>query len=140
MLFIKDFSMFEHDLDNFDEDNFDEEIEIKEKDKIINWLNIFFKDKEMHCGGKIPKHLLITEKNIKLILEKTIENSMETIYANIEGHFKQVGSDSGLISDDIKLVKSILDKCAHAMVPKEYAAGMLIIYLILCEGFDLNGF
>lgn len=128
--------MFECDLEDFDEDNLI--VEIDEKDKILSFLINFFNDKEMYCGGKIPKNLLLNENNIKLVINSTIENSMDKIYSSIEGHFNKVDPESGLVSDDIKLVKSILDKCSHAKIPKEYSVGILIIYLILCEGFEIN--
>lgn len=97
----------------------------------------FFADKEMYCGGSIPTRMLLTPRNISLVMNSSVEATLGKIYEYIEPHFKQLSADSGLIAEDVKLVISILKQCSNAGIPKEFATGILVIYLEHCEGLVL---
>jgi len=97
----------------------------------------FFSNKEMYCGGSIPTKMLLTPRNISLVMNASVEATLSRIYSCIQPHFKQLDSDSGLVAEDVKLVISILKQCSKAGIPKEFATGILVIYLEHCEGLDL---
>jgi hypothetical protein len=103
------------------------------KQYIVN----FFADKEMHCGGPIPTRILLTQRNISLVMNASVEATLPRIYSCIEPHFEQLDADSGLLAEDVKLVISILKQCSQAGIPKEFATGILVVYLECCEGLNL---
>lgn len=107
------------------------------------YIQRFFKDKEMHCGGNVPISMLLTENNVSLILNTNIEDGVKLAYKAIAYSSKDivveddVHVDEITVSDDVKLVMSVLKKCSKAGVPKELAAGMLLLYLEFCEGINV---
>lgn len=110
--------------------------DIKElaKQHIIN----FFSNKQMYCGGPIPQKILINNKNLSLVLNSSIEETLPKIYLCIENSFTQLDSDSGLVADDVKLVISVLKLCSKSGVPKEFSVGILAMYLEYCEGLEIR--
>lgn len=107
------------------------------RERAIQCITSFFSEKEMHCGGPIPSRLLLTQRNISLVLNSSVEITLSKIYDSIEPHFEQLDPESGLVAEDVKLVISVLKQCSQAGIPKEFATGILVIYLECCEGLDL---
>jgi hypothetical protein len=110
--------------------------DIKElaKEYMVN----FFANKEMYCGGPIPKQILLNNKNLSIVLNSNIEETLPKIYVSIEDSFSQLESDSGLVADDIKLIISILKQCSRFGIPKEFSVGIMILYLEYCEGLEIK--
>lgn len=99
----------------------------------------FFSNQDYFCGGKIPENLLVTEKNISIAMNTNIEDGFPYAYKCIrESGTVAIQSDPNFISDDVKLVISILLKCAKAGVPREMATGLVLLYLEFCEGIDTH--
>lgn len=107
------------------------------------YIQRFFKDKEMYCGGVVPMNMLLTDNNISLVLNTNIEDGVRLAYKSISHSSDAVDSEIDLhleditVSSDVKLVMSILKKCSKSGVPKELAAGMLLLYLEFCEGIKI---
>jgi hypothetical protein len=105
------------------------------KELAINTIINYFYNKSYYCGGKIPKKYLINERNLNIVLNYNIENLMPEIYKVIEKDYKQ-GNDFD--SEDIKLVVKLLKNFSKNNVPKEFSAGMLLIYLENCYGYKFS--
>ncbi len=103
-------------------------------------IEAFFKDRQLHCGGSIPQHILNSLKRISKVMNTDIGDCIDLAYVALE---KTIDPDEledaekfGTVTDDIKLVRSCLDVIAQAGVPKCFAGGILLMYLEFCEGVD----
>lgn len=102
------------------------------------YIERFFADREMHCGGGIPDYLLFSKYNISLILNTNIENGVKRAYHAIaQAERFPPCVDSGIVPDDVKLVMAILKQCAKVGIPKEFAAGVMLLHLEYCEGISI---
>jgi hypothetical protein len=106
------------------------------------YIEMYFRDKAMYCGGPIPKHMLYTDRYISAVLNLNVCNGMDIIY-NAVGvnytdeqmrHFERQGQ----LPDDVKYVIYMFRELARAGIPKQFAVGILFIYLELCEGYKLK--
>lgn len=101
------------------------------------YINLFFKNREYYYGGSIPIDKLYCPRYLNKIMnidKVNIENSLNKVYQALEDIFE---CDSSL-SDDILYILNLLGMCAKASIPKEYATGIIIMYLELCEGIEVN--
>jgi hypothetical protein len=113
---------------------------------VRGYMEQFFKDKMLHCGGKIPANLLFAERRISLVLNYDINRGVERAYCYLEPHFKddEFGEKkkrtdpSGEVSGDIKLVLETLNLLHRSCIPQQFAGGMLLLYLEFVEGFDIG--
>jgi len=105
------------------------------------YMQRFFNGRQMHCGGKIQDRVLWSERNISLVLNTNIEQGVQIAYAAMEEAeylpTLQVASDS-FVADDIKFIIRILKQCAKMKIPKEFAAGIMLLFLEYCEGIDIE--
>ena len=103
-----------------------------------DYIGRFFINREMHCGGFIPDRLMYSDHNISMVLNTNVESGVKLAYAAMEeAELFPVCVDSQLISDDVKLVISVYHQCAKLGIPKEFASGILLMYLEFCEGIGI---
>ena len=117
-----------------------EDIELKRK-RAKHYIEKFFKDKSMYCGGSIPKSVLFRERNIKAVVDLDVCNGMDIIYKTIGSNYTEkeliVCEQKGRLPDDVVYVISKFRELARAGIPKYFSVGILLIYLELCEGYRL---
>lgn len=146
--------MPKHDFSEEYYDDFDEESEFDPKQEqellffatgfigdlkclIHQYIEYFFKDKSFYCGGKIPKRMLNTDRNISIVANYDISRSVKRAYSSLENH--EISSSSlGEVTGDIKLVSFILEELAKSGIPQQFAGGMLLMYLELVVGVDIG--
>lgn len=101
------------------------------------YLQQFFCDKTMYCGGKIPRSLL--EKRISMVINYDISKGVLQAYDAMSDLFKhEVRKDSCESTSDIKLVNETLSLLAKSGVPQQFAGGMLLLYLEFVEGIEIG--
>jgi hypothetical protein len=97
----------------------------------------FFANRQMHCGGPIPKSVLESPEYVNMVLHTDVCKGVEQAYSLI-GYTGPTEIDftdeSTTIPDDIGKVLDILGQCSRMKVPKALAAGIMLMYLELCEG------
>lgn len=102
----------------------------------------FFNDKELHCGGKIPQSLLENSKRVNLVINLDLDSSIKIFYdlseKTIPDEDLAKSKRTGEVSWDIILVNDILKILAQSGVPQQFAGGMLLIYLELVKGFEIQ--
>jgi hypothetical protein len=142
---------YEIDFDEMDESQGEECGEYVEDLKSLakHYIEIFFRDKKFYCGGRIPKHMLNDNKYVGYMLNLDVCNGMDMIYAAIgsdvviedfieedeeEDDDEISETNSSQIPDDVKRVLSLFDMCSKAGIPKQFAVGITIMYLELCDG------
>ena len=122
--------------DNHSAEFYEEEFFSDVDEFVKECIDVFFEDKEMHCGGKIPKRVLHSEANIELVKNMNIGDGARTAHKSLEQFdgIEHTNNNDGLISEDIKLMLDIL---CNYKIPKAFKAGIMIMYLELCKGVEI---
>lgn len=109
---------------------------------VRGYIEQFFKGKMLHCGGKIPKSLLLSERRISLVLNYDIVRGVDRAYNCMEEFLtvedKKIAQSCGEVTNDIKLVAETLKLLSKSSVPQQFAGGMLLLYLEFVEGIDIG--
>ena len=96
-------------------------------------LRAYFGQKKMYAGGSFSRRLLRSEDCIKLVLNTSLIEGVERVYAAIKsGGFRETMHNG--MSQQVQYVLDRLQECASLGVPKCLAGGMLLIHLHFCEG------
>ena len=133
------------DFDDFENDD----LSLNENDKIVSefkcnakslakqYVEQFFKDKSLHIGGKIPNKFLHNEKRISMILNYTVCDGIDHSIKALAMTYPEMANDiNQKVSRDSELIKEVLVDIGNARIPKEFAGGILCVYLELIEGVD----
>jgi hypothetical protein len=105
------------------------------------YMEQFFKDKMLHCGGKIPRSFLFAERRISMVMNYDIIKGVERAYKSLEKAMSvaaDVAKQGGEVTDDIKLVNETLNLLARSGIPQQFAGGMMCLYLEFIEGVDIG--
>lgn len=109
---------------------------------VKTYIEQFFKDKVLHCGGKIPNYMLLSERRISMVLNYDIIRGVERAYNHLEelltDEDKEIAKNSGEVTSDIKLVTEVLLLLSRSYIPQQFAGGMLLLYLEFVEGIDIG--
>lgn len=106
------------------------------------YMEQFFKDKMLHCGGKIPKSMLFSDRRISMVLNYDIIKGIQRAYTHLEPLLEsrdiESSKQTGEATDDIKLVNETLSLLARSGIPQQFAGGMMCLYLEFIEGVDIG--
>jgi hypothetical protein len=106
------------------------------------YMEQFFKDKMLHCGGKIPKSLLFCDRRLSMVLNYDIIQGIQRAYRHLEPLLElqdvESSKQTGEATDDIKLVNETLSLLARSGIPQQFAGGMMCLYLEFIEGIDIG--
>lgn len=109
---------------------------------VRGYMEQFFSDKMLHCGGKIPNSLLFAERRISLVLNYDIVRGVERAYNYLEHMATPEAVEkaklNGEVTDDIKLVNETLNLLARSCIPQQFAGGMMLLYLEFVEGINIG--
>lgn len=104
---------------------------------VKQYIEYFFKDKNFFCGGKIPKNILNTERNIYMVVNYDIIKSVQRAYSSLKDH--EISKEClGEVTGDIRMVSSILEDLSRSNIPQQFAGGMMLLYLELVIGVDIG--
>ena len=101
------------------------------------WIDRFFKGQHLHCGGAIPNNTLHSPANIKKVIETDLEVGVPKMYELIQGTLNiqdYLDNNEEEHSKDVKMVLDYLDRCRKMWVPKEFASGIILMDMGLCQG------
>jgi len=99
------------------------------------YMERFFGDKMMHCGGKIPKLLLLSDRRVSMVQNYDICMGVDRCYKYLKDYLIDSQSE---ITYDIKLVTQVLNLLSRSGIPQQYAGGMLCLYLEFVEGVNIG--
>ena len=100
----------------------------------------FFEGKEMYGGGPVPQRLLRSPRYLSMVLNTDMIFGVPYAYtalAKAEHPATQRSSKLATVEKDVKLVISILNHCHTLGIPKEFACGLMLMYLEICEGVQI---
>lgn len=107
-----------------------------------DYVERFFADKRMACGGRIPKYLLHNERRISMVMNYTISIGVDQAYKALEPLLSEAEQEearrTGEATSDIKLVNETLNLLARSGIPQQFAGGMLLLYLEFVEGVHVG--
>ena len=92
-------------------------------------ISSFFKTKQYKWGGAIPDYVLHSDIYLNKVLNTTIIQGIEQVYSAME--------KTGLKHSHTMIV-NVLNECAKNWIPKDIAAGIMIMYFKLCEGYKFD--
>lgn len=129
-----------------DEVSFEEEVDVSELEISETFENrrktarrcveTFFEEKELFCGGEIPNNMLLAPDRISMVASTDVCTAIETAYAALEDQ-AEIDEKTEFVTDDIRLVLNVFTECKNKKIPKEYAGGILLLYLEFCIGIDI---
>ena len=95
------------------------------KELAEGYLQAFFVDQELHCGGRISFNVLRSFTCVDRTLNTSLEEGVPLAYELIEREGLKGGT---------RIVLGVLEKCSQLGIPKCFRAGILLVYLELCYG------
>lgn len=98
----------------------------------------FFSDKQMHCGGKVPKYVISDKAKITLVMSISLLDSVDIAYQSLKNLSEDDIKMNGDVAPDVKLVTESLSVISKAGVPQQFAGGMLLMYLEIVKGVKIN--
>lgn len=136
----------EDDLDLFELEENQEFIEFskdfQENAKRIakKYINQFFKDKEYYLGGEIPQEELFSNTSILTVLNSNIEDSVDRAYIGLKPLLLKEKKNFGNleVTCDVRIVVGILNLLSLSCIPKQFAGGLMLLYLKFVEGIKIG--
>jgi hypothetical protein len=107
---------------------------------VMEKVDLFFARQEMHCGGPISKKILHSPPYITRVLNTDISNGVDAAYEALGFPYQAEDFDykqKKLFDEAQAMVSLTLINLAKSGVPKEYAGGVLLMYLELVMGVDM---
>ena len=101
-----------------------------------HYITLFFADKEMHYGGLIPKHILLSDSYVKLVANTDVCKGIDEVYLHFGQNEEEfdLESEDDTLPEDISFLINTHRECSILGVPKEFVSGITIMYLELCKG------
>lgn len=100
----------------------------------------FFAAKKLPSGRLIPREILESPRYLSFVMNLDISTGMDLIYTTLDAKNKptvDLEKHKKNNLDDIKYVLNLLSQCASFGIPKHFAAGIIIMYLEICEGYKI---
>jgi hypothetical protein len=105
-----------------------------------NCIDKFFAGKEMYGGGPVPARLLCSPRYVSMVINTDVMTGVPCAYKAMkraEHPLVQQRSQLTSVPKDVKLVISILNHCKQLEIPKQFACGLMLMYLEICEGVQV---
>lgn len=126
-----------------DEDGFEKEsLEEKEatsfsefpitREDAVKYIEEFFADKKWVHGGPIPKKELIQDRHVDMILSLEFHECVDFFYQSVE-QIKEYNE----FEPAKDLLIELQNNSCRLGIPKHHSGGLMLIYLILCQGITL---
>lgn len=95
-------------------------------------ISAFFEGKEWFCGGPIPKKQLFSRKSLDIVIGTEFCLGIDLIYETLAGFTKLQENNR-----DIRFVIKLLTETKKNSVPKDFQAGIILLFLHFCKGAAL---
>ena len=102
---------------------------------VKSYVDSFFFEKEMHCGGPINPMMLYTNKSLSKVINTSIEVGIPRVYYFLKCKKFGLKNRNGL-TGDVRLVLKLINECMELQIPKCFQAGIILLYIELCMGID----
>jgi hypothetical protein len=117
-----------------DLDLFQEELE----DEARREIQKFFNGKKFFCGGPIPNSYLMSDSSITLVVCTRWDEGVNLFYRLVAGTLVLVDDDEDdSVGPDVAYFLSLLQETHRSNVWSKFRAGMILLYLKLCKGYQV---
>jgi len=102
---------------------------------VKQYMEYFFADKNLHCGGSVPKSILLNHRRVSMVLDYDICKAADRVYKYTSSN-KELDDDDEKesFSNDIDLFLKALKTLQNALIPKQFLGGMICLYVEFIEG------
>lgn len=100
------------------------------------YLSLFFRNKVDEHGFTIELEDLLTRRNVSMVLNLNVCEGVPLIYEALKSSHKE--KRKGKLSEEINLVLKLLNECSRMSVPKNFATGLVAVYIEKCKGLDID--
>ncbi len=100
---------------------------------LIKYFDEYFDNKEYYCGGEIPHNMIYNEENYRLVLNTSMEEGIDQMHFIFEQN-PPPSDFSNILGWGPSRISELLVECASKRIPKQFAPGLILIYLDVCEG------
>lgn len=100
------------------------------------FLKMFFRNRVDEYGCEIEVEDLLTERNVSIVVNMTVCDGMPIIYDVLKTTTKE--KRKGKLPEDIEMVIKLLNDVAKMTAPKNFAAGLIAVYVEVCKGCKLD--
>ena len=103
---------------------------------VKQYMEYFFADKKLHCGGSVPKSMLLNNRRVSMVLNYDICKAADRVYKYTSSNKDLDDGDDEKESfpNDIDLVLNALKTLQDALIPKQFIGGMICLYVEFIEG------
>lgn len=105
------------------------------------FLKMFFRNRVDEYGCEIEIEDLLTERNVSLVANMTVCDGMPIIYDVLNTTKKENTTKEkhkGKLPEDVEMILKLLNEIAKMSAPKNFAAGLIAIYVEVCKGCKLD--
>ena len=101
-------------------------------------LESFFKDKEMHYGGNVSRSIINSPLSMQVIWDTDISEGVQRAYRVMKRAGIGRGRTDNDIREDMQIILDKLGECSDLGIPKCFRGGMLLLYLKVCLGINID--
>ncbi len=100
------------------------------------YLCRFFAGRTMYCGGPIPERHLLRKKHVEMVLRIELSDCLDLFHVSLDENIHRNRRWKS-IENRVELFKKLEAQSAAQQIPKHHFGGLLLVYLILCKGYEL---
>ena len=100
------------------------------------YLRRFFEGKSMYCGGPISKNHLLCKKHVEMVLRIELSDCLDIFHYSLDENMDSDRQWKSILNR-VELFKELEANSAAQQIPKHHFGGLLLVYLILCKGYEL---
>lgn len=127
-----------NDSSKFDEPNLELKIYIEALERqTLESIERLFKDRSWFCGGPIPKNHLYSKQSVDLVLSTDFLSGIDEIRALLPKEEPPKDFDPKKIDWDTYRLLQLLREVKRFGIPKEFQAGMILLYMRFCMGISM---
>lgn len=99
-----------------------------------HFITKFFANKDFHCGGPIPQNRLLSRSSLNIVLSTDFCKGVQECYRVMPKTTPPPDFDIRWYSWDVDCFLPIFASVRAVGIPKEFQAGMMLLYYKFCEG------
>ena len=102
------------------------------------YLLAYFKDRQMHFGGPIPKNVLLSDRNLNIVLSTPFAEGADEVHAAFVYKPRPANHNQAEIPFQTKRFLDLLAEVSKFGIPIEFKAGVMLLHLQFCEGSTIK--
>lgn len=102
------------------------------------YLLAYFKNKQFHCGGPITKSMLLSERNLNIVLSTPFADGSNEIYSAFVYKPIPENHNQSEIPFQTKRFLDLLAEVSKFGIPIYFKAGIMLLHLQFCEGSKIK--